>query len=87
MQNDIINKPKHYNFGEIEPLDAIEDWDLPYHLGNTVKYIARHQHKGKPLEDLKKAQYYLNRYIEKYNKLKGMSKVEEMIDMSQCIYE
>jgi len=39
--NDNINHPSHYTFGKIEPIDVIEDWGLPYHLGNTVKYIAR----------------------------------------------
>ena len=62
---DMVNHPNHYTFGSIEVIDAIEDWDLPYHLGNVVKYVARAKHKGKELEDLKKAQWYLNRYIEK----------------------
>jgi hypothetical protein len=45
--------------------DAIEDWQLGFHLGNVVKYIARAQHKGSELEDLKKAAWYLSRYIKK----------------------
>jgi len=61
---DNVNHPSHYTFGSIEVIDAIEDWKLPYHLGNVIKYVARAEHKGKPLEDLKKAQWYLNRYIE-----------------------
>lgn len=60
---DMVNHPQHYTFGNIEVIDAIEDWGLSYHLGNVVKYIARSEHKGKTLEDLKKAQWYLNRYI------------------------
>nr|DAD78090.1 MAG TPA: nucelotide kinase [Siphoviridae sp. ctrgt10] len=65
--NDVINHPAHYTFGKIETIDVIEDWNLPYHLGNTVKYISRAGHKDptKKIEDLKKAQWYLNRYIEK----------------------
>lgn len=63
---DPINHPPHYNHGIIEPIDVIEDWKLPYHLGNAVKYIARAGHKTEdPREDLKKAAWYLNRYIEK----------------------
>ena len=54
--------------GNIEPIDAIEDWDLGFNLGNAVKYIARHKHKGKPLEDLKKALWYLSREIERLSK-------------------
>lgn len=60
---DNINQPKHYNYGDIEPIDVIEDWELPYHLGNVVKYIARAEHKGNMVEDLKKARWYLDRYI------------------------
>ena len=59
-----VDHPAHYTFGKIEVIDAIEDWDLPYHLGNVVKYVARHMHKNAPLEDLEKAQWYLDRYIQ-----------------------
>lgn len=63
--NDPVNHPNHYCFGGIEVLDAIEAWQLPYHLGNVVKYIVRAGKKdpAKLLEDLKKAQFYLNRFI------------------------
>lgn len=61
--HDNINQPKHYTFGEIEPIDVIEDWKLPYHLGNVIKYIARAEHKGNMIEDLKKARWYLDRHI------------------------
>lgn len=64
-EKDMVCHPAHYTFGNIEVIDAIEDWDLGYHLGNVVKYIARAKHKGHELEDLKKAQWYLNRYIDK----------------------
>lgn len=60
---DPINHPKHYNQGEIEPIRVIEDWKLGYHLGNVVKYISRAEHKQDALEDLKKARWYLDRYI------------------------
>lgn len=65
--NDVINHPAHYSFGKIETIEVIEDWDLPYHLGNAIKYISRAGRKDptKKIEDLKKAQWYLNRYIEK----------------------
>ena len=61
-----INHPPHYNNGNIEVIDAIEDWGLDFNTGNVVKYIARHQHKTDPLEDLKKARWYLDRIIEGY---------------------
>ena len=63
-KEDVINHPSHYTRGTIEVIDFIEDQQLPYHLGNVIKYIARAGHKGDKLEDLKKAQWYLARYIE-----------------------
>jgi len=65
MRDDPVNHPSHYTFGGIEVIDAIEAWALPYHLGNCVKYIARAGRKdpSKEIEDLKKARFYLDRYI------------------------
>ena len=60
---DVINHPSHYTRGKIEVIDFIEDQQLPYHLGNVIKYIARAGYKGDKLEDLKKARWYLDRYI------------------------
>lgn len=60
---DLINRPPHYTTGSIEVIDFIEDQKLSYHLGNVVKYVARAKHKGTPLTDLKKAQWYLARAI------------------------
>lgn len=63
-QFDSVEKPSHYNQGKFEVIDVIEDWNLGFHLGNVVKYVARNEHKENPLEDLKKAKYYLDRKIE-----------------------
>ena len=68
---DVINHPQHYTLGKIEVIDFIEDKGLNFNLGNVVKYVARAGHKkssgksmdAKALEDLKKAQWYLNREI------------------------
>jgi hypothetical protein len=68
VQHDSVNRPKHYNFSAIEPIDVIEAWGLGFHLGNTVKYIARAEHKGSALEDLKKARWYLDRKIAQLEK-------------------
>lgn len=62
-QEDVINHPSHYTRGKIEVIDFIEDQQLPYHLGNVIKYVARAGYKGDKLEDLKKARWYLDRYI------------------------
>lgn len=61
--HDAVNHPSHYTRGKIEVIDFIEDQQLPYHLGNVVKYVARAGYKGDKLEDLKKARWYLDRYI------------------------
>lgn len=60
---DKVNHPPHYNAGSLEAIAVIEDWKLDFHLGNVVKYIARADHKGARLEDLKKAAWYLQRAI------------------------
>jgi hypothetical protein len=62
---DIVNRPSHYTDGGIETIDFIEAKKLPYHLGNAVKYISRagKKDKGKTVEDLQKAVWYIERYI------------------------
>jgi DNA-directed RNA polymerase subunit RPC12/RpoP len=59
----VIDHPSHYNRGKIEVIDFIEDQGLSFHLGNVIKYVARAGSKGDKLEDLKKARWYLDRYI------------------------
>ena len=62
--DDAVNAPAHYVGGgrSVEPLSVIEDWALPYHLGNAVKYIARAGRKGNAAQDIRKAIFYLSRY-------------------------
>lgn len=62
---DPVNSPSHYKVGGIETIDFIEAKDLGYNLGNVVKYVTRAHHKGELLQDLKKAQWYLNREVSK----------------------
>lgn len=62
---DMVNHPPHYKTGGIETIDFIEAKGLNYHLGNVVKYVTRADHKGARLENLKKAQWYLEREIAK----------------------
>lgn len=67
--DDKINHPKHYCEGrEYEPIDIIEEWGLGMHAGNAVKYISRAGRKGDAIEDLEKARWYVDRYIEKRDK-------------------
>jgi|TARA_R100000479_G_scaffold164398_1_gene103251 hypothetical protein len=70
-ESDIVNHPPHYKLNSkgIECIDAIEATLTPeefrgYLRGQVIKYIWRCNYKGKRLEDLEKAEWYLKRYIE-----------------------
>lgn len=61
---DSVNNPGHYTTGKFEVIEVIEDAEVGFHLGNVLKYILRSEHKhDSPLEDLKKARWYLDRHI------------------------
>lgn len=64
-EEDVVNYPSHYTFSTIEVIDAIEVWELGFHEANVIKYVARAKYKGNEIQDLKKAQWYLNRRIQK----------------------
>jgi len=66
---DMVNSPPHYNAGAVECIVAIEasmtkEAFEGYLKGNVTKYLWRYEKKEKPLEDVKKARYYLNRLIQ-----------------------
>ena len=65
---DMVNSPPHYNQTGIECIHAISaatgDGFKYYLQGNIMKYLWRFDYKDKPLEDLKKAQWYLDKLIE-----------------------
>ena len=66
--NDPVNSPSHYNSGDIECIDAIEasmsiEAFKGYLKGNVEKYVWRMSYKGRPVEDLRKARFYLDRLI------------------------
>ena len=61
---DPVNHPPHYTSGKYEVIDVLEDWfQTEPLLWQVGKYIARAFHKGRPLQDLEKAQWYLARRI------------------------
>ncbi len=60
--------PAHYSHGKITPWEVIDDWDLDYYCGNATKYVCRHKHKGKPVEDIQKAIDCLIKYKQKLEK-------------------
>ena len=61
---DMINHPPHYCKGSYETIEVIEDWKLEYHEASALKYISRAEHKGKRIEDLKKAKWFIERKIQ-----------------------
>ena len=82
--------PKHYNVGNIEVIEFIVGtYNLNFNLGNAIKYICRAAHKGKELEDLRKAEFYLNdelaRRTQRYQPLETTprhSPLEFMVDQN-----
>jgi len=65
---DVVNSPEHYRQGGIEAIDAIKasmtrEEFKGYLKGNAQKYLWRYRHKGKPVEDLRKARWYLDRLL------------------------
>lgn len=67
-EEDVVNSPPHYKTGGIEAIEGIEASMGPeayagYLKGNIMKYMWRYERKGKPIEDLKKARWYLDRLI------------------------
>ena len=60
-----VNHPDHYNKhpSGVECIDVAEH--MSFNLGNALKYIWRCDEKLDAIEDLKKAQFYINREIEK----------------------
>ena len=79
-ENKNVNHPSHYAEGrKYEPIDVIEDWELGFNLGNTVKYISRAGRKDNIIQDLEKAAWYLNREIERRKK-EEKKKIEKAYD-------
>ena len=65
-EEDMVGAPKHYNSGNIECIDAIEE-SMSSHAfkgylkGNCMKYLWRYEYKGKQVQDLQKAGWYLQK--------------------------
>ena len=76
---DKVNSPEHYTAGQIETIDYIVDVlgdhdTISYCHGNILKYLGtRLWTKGNPLENAKKARWYLNLMIEKIEATEGHS--------------
>lgn len=69
---DPVEQPDHYNKGAIEAIEAIKasmpnDEFKGYLKGNALKYLWRYDYKGKPVEDLRKCRWYIDRLIQEVN--------------------
>lgn len=66
---DNINHPKHYKQNGIECIDVIvaaigQSGAADFCMGNAIKYLLQHNHKESNIEDVKKAIWYLNKWLE-----------------------
>lgn len=58
-----VSHPQHYNLGQIEVIDVLEDWDhLPWNIRTAIKHLSRAGYKdpADEITDLQKAQFYIN---------------------------
>ena len=63
MNHDNVNHPKHYTNhpSGVEAIEITEHFN--FNKGNAIKYIWRSSDKGKEVEDLRKARWYIDREI------------------------
>lgn len=62
-RGDAVDMPSHYTQLPVEAIDITEHFN--FCMGNALKYIWRADHKGKPIEDLRKAIWYLQREVKR----------------------
>ena len=69
IEKDQVNQPSHYQLNSNrQVIDILAETLTPeelrgFVLGNVLKYVTRSAYKGKELEDLSKAAWYLNWYV------------------------
>jgi hypothetical protein len=63
--NDAVNHPSHYvsHPSGVECIQVVEH--MGFNIGNAIKYLWRADEKGRPIEDLQKAAWYIQREIER----------------------
>lgn len=84
--SDQVRHPDHYTAGSIETIDYIRDMlgarlFSAYCLGNVIKYVSRHDKKGDPVTDLKKAQVYLEWAVEAVSEAEKLEPMERTEDI------
>lgn len=72
-KGDAVNHPTHYTShpSGVEVIEITEH--MNFCLGNAIKYIMRAEHKGRQIEDLKKAAWYINREIDRLERINNGS--------------
>lgn len=94
MKNDPVNHPSHYTQGGIECIDALTAMITPYEDPNDAaltwqvgKYIWRHPFKAKPIEDLRKAEFYLQRLIKYLEDKEEAKQIQQELDEAASMYD
>ena len=93
--NDNVQHPAHYTQGEIECIDCIKAATVnktgieAFCTGNIIKYLFRYENKN-GLEDVKKAQWYINRLIQELEEKKRNNTFHDpdiaVGDCNDCVY-
>ena len=82
---DEVNNPVHYNQNGIEVIDVIETYAKhDFRLANVLKYVCRAGYKGHPLQDLQKAQWYLNRVVSEMEVVEALTD-ESWLDREESV--
>lgn len=65
VKEESFDHPAYYNKGKIETIQFLAEIGVveDFCLGNAIKYLSRYRYKGKPVEDLRKAEWYINYLI------------------------
>lgn len=63
MNNDLVNHPSHYTYGDVETIDMMvmifgKEATANHCRMTAYKYLSRYKHKGNPKQDLEKARWY-----------------------------
>ena len=80
---DSVNHPNHYKSKGIEAIDVIDAFGLDFCLGNVVKYVLRAGRKVNALEDIEKAKWYIDHYLERQGS-HGKKEVSKPIWWTEC---
>ena len=78
--NDPVNSPNHYTRSH-PGMECIElTADTSFCLGNAIKYLWRYHSKGRPVEDLEKARWYLCHVIDHDEKIAWTRQQHAILD-------